>query len=55
MKKPNDSKLIMPTDEEDAVINAGIAADLDTYELSEEEFKKLKPLQFNDSFPISTS
>jgi len=35
---------IIPTDEEDAAINAGIAADNDTYELSNEEFAKLKPM-----------
>jgi len=40
MKK---TKLIKPTAQEDAAINAGIAADPDTYELSREEFKQLKP------------
>ncbi|TCT09490.1 BrnA antitoxin family protein [Paralcaligenes ureilyticus] len=35
-------KLIMPTQAEDAAINAGIAADPDTYELSQAEFKQLK-------------
>jgi len=34
---------IFPTPEEDAVINAGIAADPDTYELSDVEFAELKP------------
>jgi uncharacterized protein (DUF4415 family) len=34
---------IIPTPEEDAQINAGIAADPDTYELSDEEFKLLRP------------
>lgn len=34
--------LIVPTHEEDAAINAGIAADPDTYELSESEFKQLR-------------
>jgi len=35
-------KLIIPTLEEDAAISRGIAADPDTYELDEEEFKQLK-------------
>jgi uncharacterized protein (DUF4415 family) len=35
---------VWPTDEEDAKINAGIAADPDTYELSDEEFKRLRPM-----------
>ncbi|GAA5235835.1 BrnA antitoxin family protein [Verticiella sediminum] len=35
-------RLIVPTPEEDAAINAGIAADLDTYELGADEFKQLK-------------
>lgn len=35
-------KLIMPTPEDDAAINRGIAADPDTYELGPEEFKQLK-------------
>lgn len=38
----NKRKLVMPTPEEDAAINAGIAADPDTYELGAEEFKRLK-------------
>jgi hypothetical protein len=32
----------MPNDEEDDIINAGIAADSDTYELSNAEFLQLK-------------
>ena len=32
----------MPSDEEDEIINAGIAADADTYELSDAEFLQLK-------------
>ena len=36
---------IMPTPEEEALINAGIALDPDTYELSDEEFKQLKPMR----------
>jgi uncharacterized protein (DUF4415 family) len=35
-------KLIMPTSVEDAAINVGIAADPDTYELSNAEFKQLR-------------
>ncbi len=33
----------LPTPEEEAQINAGIAADPDTYELSEEWFKTARP------------
>ncbi|MBI0325558.1 BrnA antitoxin family protein [Burkholderia plantarii] len=36
------TKVIMPTDEEDAAINRGIAADPDTYEVPAEDFKKMK-------------
>lgn len=36
-------KLMLNTPEEEAQINAGIAADPDTYELTEEEFKQLRP------------
>ncbi len=35
---------ILPTDEEDRRINAGIAADPDTYELTEAEFAKMRPV-----------
>ena len=35
----------VPTPEEEAVINAGIAADPDTYELTDEEFARLKPMR----------
>lgn len=35
----------MPTEEEDREINAGIAADPDTYELSDEEISNLKPFR----------
>lgn len=35
-------KLIMPTPEEDAAIERGIAADPDTYELGADEFRHLK-------------
>jgi uncharacterized protein (DUF4415 family) len=35
--------LILPTPEEEARINAGIAADPDTYELSDEDISRLQP------------
>jgi uncharacterized protein (DUF4415 family) len=34
--------LVLPTPEEDAAINAGIAADPDTYEASATEFKQMR-------------
>ncbi len=33
----------LPTDEEEAEINAGIAADPDTYELTDDDFKRMRP------------
>lgn len=38
-------KLIHPTPEEDAAINAAIAEDPDTYELNDQEFAQLRPLR----------
>ena len=38
-------KLIYPTPEEDAAINAAIADDPDTYELNDQEFVELRPLR----------
>ena len=35
--------IIMPSDAEDAVINAGIAADPDTFELTDADFKRMRP------------
>ena len=37
-------KLILPTDEEEAAINRGIATDPDTYEVPAEDFAKMKRL-----------
>jgi len=37
-------RIELPTPEEDAAINAGIATDPDTYELSAEEFAQLRPV-----------
>ncbi len=42
-------KIILPTPEEDAAINAQIAADPDDFELDEEWFKNAKPTK--DLFP----
>ena len=38
-------KLVRPTETEEAVINAGIAADSDTYELRPAEFRQLRPVR----------
>lgn len=44
MKKSKlESRLIRPTPEENRKINAGIAADPDTWELSHEDFEKMRP------------
>ncbi|WP_428852247.1 BrnA antitoxin family protein [Imbroritus primus] len=37
-------KVLMPTPEEDAAINRGIAEDPDTFELNGSQIKQLKPL-----------
>ena len=39
----NGRKILLNTPEEEAAINAGIAADPDTCELSDAEFKQLRP------------
>ena len=38
-------RVILPTAEEDLVIQTGIRTDTDTYELSKAEFSELKPLR----------
>ncbi len=37
------SKLIPPTEKEEATINAGIAADSDTWEATENDFSRMRP------------
>jgi len=41
----NKRKLVVPSDEEDEAIKAGIAADPDARELTEAEFKQLRPMR----------
>ncbi|TDT43303.1 uncharacterized protein (DUF4415 family) [Halospina denitrificans] len=43
-KKTRNHNFEVPDEDEDARINAGIDADPDTYELSEDEFRQLKPV-----------
>ena len=38
-------EIVIPTSEEDAAINAGIAADPNTFELTAAAFKRLKPMR----------
>jgi len=38
-------KFVRPTKTEEAAINAGIAADRDTYELTPAEFEQLRPVR----------
>lgn len=40
----NGRKILLNTPEEEAKINAGIAADPDTHELTDEEFARLRPM-----------
>ncbi len=45
LKTKSGRMIQVPTPEENAAIDIGIAADPDTYELSAAEFKKLKPVR----------
>jgi uncharacterized protein (DUF4415 family) len=45
LKLKSGRKLLVPTPEEEAAIQAGIAADPDTYELSDSELEQLKPYE----------
>lgn len=42
IKTRSGRKIVLPTREEDVAINAGIAADPDTYELGAQEFAQLR-------------
>ena len=42
--------LVLNSAEEDAAINVGIAADPDTYELSDEEFAQLRPIRLRTKY-----
>jgi uncharacterized protein (DUF4415 family) len=43
LKTKSGRKVRLPSDEEEAAIAAGIAADPDTYELTDEELAQLRP------------
>ena len=43
-EKTRNRNFDIPDEEENARINAGIEADPDTYELSEDEFRELRPV-----------
>ncbi len=43
LKTKSGLRVELPTEQEDAEINAGIAADPDTFELTEDDFKRLRP------------
>ena len=45
IKTRSGREIIVPTPEENAAINAGIAADPDTHELTDAEFARLKPMR----------
>lgn len=44
-KRSKNFGFVIPTPEEDAAINAGIAADPDTYELTAADFAEMRPLR----------
>lgn len=45
IKTRSGREIIWPAPEEDAAINAGIAADPDTHELTDAEFAQLQPMR----------
>ena len=45
---------VIPTHEEDAVINSGIAADPDTFELDGSAFQQAKRLEQSQTHPVLT-
>lgn len=44
IKSKSDRNFELPSDQEEADINAGIAADPDTRELTDKEFQQLRPM-----------
>lgn len=43
LKTKSGLRVELPTEQEETEINAGIAADPDTFELTEDDFKRLRP------------
>lgn len=54
IKSKSGRVFLLPTEEEEAAINAGIAADPDTYEPTDEEFTRFKPVKPGRPFAEQT-
>ena len=55
IKTRSGREIMLPTPEENAAINAGIAADPDTHELTDTEFAQLKPMRGRPSVELNPS